>query len=60
MRKALRIIIWSVVFFAFPLAASAQDDSAADLFDHRSDGPKGRERDTLLAGQAVPSRRFRQ
>jgi len=31
MRKALRIIIWSVVFFAFPLAASAQDDSSAGL-----------------------------
>ena len=27
MRKALGIVIWSVVFFIFPLAASAQDGS---------------------------------
>jgi F-type H+-transporting ATPase subunit c len=29
MRKALGIIIWSVAFFIFPLAASAQDGGAS-------------------------------
>ena len=31
MRKALKIVIWSVVLFIFPLAASAEDGSGSGL-----------------------------